>query len=146
MKNRSATESDTPAAAEEDGGCQACGACCAFSADWPRFSLESDAAIDRIPRRLITADGSGMRCEGSRCSALVGEVGRATACSIYEVRPDVCRACVPGGEDCRMARRALGMTSRPPLRGATLESAPRSDKQSGARTLRSREPGAAERW
>ena len=28
--------------------CQACGACCSFSQDWPRFSLEDDAAAIRI--------------------------------------------------------------------------------------------------
>lgn len=50
-----------------------------------------------------------MRCEGARCSALTGKVGTATACTIYEFRPDVCRACVPGDGDCRMARRAFGL-------------------------------------
>jgi uncharacterized protein len=103
-----ATEGDAPAV-DYDGGCQACGACCAFSADWPRFSLESDAEIARIPSHFVAADESGMRCDGSRCSALCGEVGRATACSVYEARPEVCRACIPGGEDCRMARRRFGL-------------------------------------
>ena len=30
--------------------CRACGACCSFSPEWPRFSLESDADLDRIGR------------------------------------------------------------------------------------------------
>lgn len=89
--------------------CRACGACCSFSGDWPRFSLETDAHLDAIPARLVAPDGSGMRCDGVRCSALVGTVGTATLCGVYPVRPDVCRACVPGGEDCRMARRSFGM-------------------------------------
>lgn len=87
--------------------CQSCGACCAYSADWPRFTLEDDAAIARIPE-VFTAK-SGMRCVGDRCSALQGEIGKSTACSIYEFRPDVCRACEPGDDACNMARRRFGM-------------------------------------
>ncbi|MBZ9921164.1 MULTISPECIES: YkgJ family cysteine cluster protein [unclassified Mesorhizobium] len=89
--------------------CQSCGACCSYSAEWPRFSTEDDAHLDRIPDKYVATDLSGMRCEGPRCSALCGEVGKATACGIYELRPDVCRACMPGDEDCLMARRAHGL-------------------------------------
>jgi Fe-S-cluster containining protein len=85
--------------------CQACGACCSFSADWPRFSLEDDAALDRIPREFVDDSLGRMRCEGDRCAALVGEVGIATSCAIYAMRPDVCKACVPGDDACEMARR-----------------------------------------
>jgi Fe-S-cluster containining protein len=100
---------------EEDAGpvvifdCQSCGACCSYSAEWPRFSTEDDAQLDRIPQKYVAAGESGMRCDGVRCSALSGEVGKATACGIYEVRPDVCRACMPGGDDCLMARSAHGL-------------------------------------
>lgn len=89
--------------------CQSCGACCSYSAEWPRFSTEDDAQLDRIPAKLVAANLSGMRCEGVRCSALSGEVGKSTACGIYELRPDVCRACMPGDDDCLMARRAHGL-------------------------------------
>jgi len=89
--------------------CQTCGACCAHSADWPRFSLESDEALSRIPAALIDAAGSGMRCVGDRCAALSGKVGVATACTIYAVRPDVCRACAPGDAECAIARRGAGL-------------------------------------
>lgn len=89
--------------------CQSCGACCSYSAEWPRFSMEDDAQLDRIPEKFVSADLSGMRCEGVRCTALTGEVGKHTACGIYEIRPDVCRACMPGGDDCLMARAAHGM-------------------------------------
>lgn len=89
--------------------CQGCGACCAFSRRWPRFTLESDAALARIPAALIAADGGGMRCDGDRCAALVGAVGVATACAIYADRPDVCRDCAPGDEACAMARRRFGL-------------------------------------
>src|SRR5262245_27188182 len=72
--------------------CRACGACCSFSPEWPRFSLESDADLDRIPRVYVDREHGRMRCSGNRCAALVGQVGIATACAIYAVRPDVCRA------------------------------------------------------
>jgi Fe-S-cluster containining protein len=60
--------------------CQACGACCSFSADWPRFSLEDDAALDRIPRPFLEHSFGRMRGEGDRCAALVGEVVFASTC------------------------------------------------------------------
>jgi Fe-S-cluster containining protein len=89
--------------------CQACGACCSYSAEWPRFSLESDAALDLIPAALVD-DGLGrMRCNGDRCTALAGDVGIATACTIYEVRPEVCRACLPGDDACQLARRRFNL-------------------------------------
>ena len=89
--------------------CQSCGACCSYSAEWPRFSTEDDAQLDLIPAKHVSVDESGMRCDGVRCSALTGEVGKRTACGIYEIRPDVCRACMPGDDDCLMARRAHGL-------------------------------------
>jgi hypothetical protein len=89
--------------------CQACGACCSFSAAWPRFSLESDADLDRIPPALVDGSGGRMRCHGDRCAALVGEVGVWTSCSVYAVRPEVCRACLPGDDACRMARERFNL-------------------------------------
>ena len=89
--------------------CKACGACCSFSADWPRFSTEDEADLGLIPAKYVSEDESGMRCDGVRCTALAGKVGESTSCGIYDIRPDVCRACVPGGDDCGMARQAHGL-------------------------------------
>lgn len=89
--------------------CQSCGACCDYSSTWPRFSLEDDDVLARIPAKLVNKQRSGMRCIEERCAALVGEIGKATACSIYEVRPDVCRACQPGDDACNIARRYHGL-------------------------------------
>ena len=89
--------------------CQACGACCEYSSDWPRFTLETDEDIARIPRRLIAADQSGMGCLGDRCAALAGTVGQFTACVIYENRPIVCRDCQPGDDACQIARQRHGL-------------------------------------
>ena len=89
--------------------CRACGACCSFSPEWPRFSLESDADLDLIPSAFVDSDLGRMRCSGDRCAALEGEVGILTACAIYTVRPDVCRACSPGDDSCEMARRRFDL-------------------------------------
>jgi uncharacterized protein len=92
-----------------DNPCQACGACCGYSQDWPRFSTEEDAALNLIPPALVNHRGSGMRCDGDRCAALMGKIGDATSCSIYAVRPEVCRTCMPGDVECTMARRKFGL-------------------------------------
>jgi Fe-S-cluster containining protein len=100
---------DFGAGGELDNPCLACGACCAYSENWPRFSTEDDAALDLIPKELVNARGSGMRCEGDRCAALKGEIGEATACTIYPIRPDVCHACQPGDAECALARGKYGL-------------------------------------
>ena len=46
--------------------CQSCGACCSYSVNWPRFTVEDDAQLDLIPAQFINARQSGMRCEGDR--------------------------------------------------------------------------------
>jgi uncharacterized protein len=104
----------TDAAAEKNGDsadsvCRDCGACCAYSRDWPRLTLEDDDAIARIPSDLLDEEAGRMRCTGDRCSALVGEVGTSTSCSIYAARPEVCRSCLPGDDACVIARRRFGL-------------------------------------
>ena len=89
--------------------CQSCGACCSYSANWPRFSIESDEELAAIPETLVNERQSGMRCVGDRCSALQGDIGKATACGIYAARPEVCRTCMPGDTECAMARRKFGL-------------------------------------
>lgn len=103
------TDSPTNPPDDATAMCRACGACCSFSRDWPRFSLEDDADLARIPRALVDNAHGRMRCDGDRCAALRGEVGVATSCVVYEVRPEVCRACEPGDEACRMARARFGL-------------------------------------
>ena len=101
---------EQPAAAQDDAAaCRACGACCAFSRAWPRFSLEDDATLDRIPAAFVDRDRGRMRCDGDRCAALVGDVGVSTSCAVYDVRPEVCRACVPGDYACQTARHGFGL-------------------------------------
>jgi Fe-S-cluster containining protein len=95
--------------ASDEALCQACGACCAYSADWPRFGLETEAEIEAIPRDYVDDARGTMRCDGDRCAALTGEVGVATACRVYAVRPQVCRSCEPGDDSCALARRHFNL-------------------------------------
>ena len=94
---------------DNDSPCQSCGACCSYSENWPRFTTEDDAALNLIPEKFVNERLSGMRCEGNRCSALSGKVGETTACTIYAVRPEVCRTCMPGDPECAMARKRHGL-------------------------------------
>jgi hypothetical protein len=106
-------ETGEPTIIRGQNPCQACGACCSYSQNWPRFSTEMDAALELIPEHLVNETKSGMRCAGDRCSALSGRVGSATACTIYAVRPEVCRVCMPGDAECNLARRRHGLPSLP---------------------------------
>ena len=90
--------------------CQSCGACCAYSADWPRFALETEAEIEAIPREYVDDARGTMRCIGDRCMALKGDIGIATTCTLYAVRPEVCRSCQPGDDSCNLARQRYGLT------------------------------------
>jgi uncharacterized protein len=103
------TQDDDDAGSDAKAGldCQSCGACCAYSAQWPRFSLEDEAELARIPSQYVDDSQSGMRCEGARCSALIGIIGFSTQCAVYSVRPQVCRACLPYDDECLLARREL---------------------------------------
>ena len=56
-------------AADNESPCQACGACCSYSQNWPRFTIEDDAALDLIPEGLVNERLSGMRCDGDRCQS-----------------------------------------------------------------------------
>jgi Fe-S-cluster containining protein len=97
--------------------CQSCGTCCAYSREWPRFSTESDTELERIPPELVDASGARMRCHGERCAALAGDIGIATSCAIYAVRPEVCRTCMPGDSACATARARFGLPSIAPRPG-----------------------------
>ena len=100
--------------------CNSCGACCSYSKDWPRFTMENEDDLSRIPRELLDDRLNGMRCHGDRCAALVGEVGVKTGCVIYGQRPDVCRACEPGDAACRIARDRFGLPRLRNLAGSAV--------------------------
>ena len=89
--------------------CRACGACCAFSAEWPRFTTEDESDLARLPPDLVDDARGRMRSRGDRCAALRGVVGVNVACAVYADRPEVCRACEPGDGECLLARRRFGL-------------------------------------
>lgn len=90
-----------------DYDCQACGACCAFAADWPTLRTPRDHGPDG-PGPDWTEEGH-VRWTGSRCAALTGEVGCEVSCTIYARRPQPCRDCEPGSLSCLIARRRHGL-------------------------------------
>ncbi|WP_184446386.1 YkgJ family cysteine cluster protein [Rhodospirillum centenum] len=87
--------------------CEGCGACCAYSWEWPALLGPGDGA--GIPAYFIE-DGR-MRCDGDRCSALAGTLGEAVHCRVYADRPLVCREFTAGSDDCRELRRLFGFDS-----------------------------------
>src|ERR1700683_4135197 len=96
-------------AIDVDNPCQACGACCSYSSNWPRFTTEDDAALDLIPQKFVNERLSGGRWDCDRGSALCGKGRVATSCGIYAMPPEVCRTCMPGDVECTMARRRHGL-------------------------------------
>ncbi|WP_233561882.1 YkgJ family cysteine cluster protein [Sorangium cellulosum] len=84
--------------------CTACGTCC-FSTlpEYIRvFGCDHDRMDDRA-RELTHFVGNRcyMRIEGGRCAALTLDPERGRfLCSIYEVRPDCCRALERGSGGC----------------------------------------------
>jgi hypothetical protein len=84
--------------------CMRCGACCAYSYDWPEFTAEEDG--NGIPIKLVDCERGRMRCTGDRCNALKGQIGVSVRCSVYKHRPAVCREFGPQSrsEDCAKVR------------------------------------------
>ncbi len=103
--------------------CTTCGACCSYSAEWPRFSTEDDEALARIPEALVAENLSGMRCDGERCMALARQNWRGDALHhLCGPAPSVPRLSarrrgVPDGA------RALWLSADRGLRGATPRAA-----------------------
>ena len=52
--------------------CQACGACCSYSSNWPRFTIEDDSALDLIPEKFVNGGCRGCAARATaapRCQA-----------------------------------------------------------------------------
>lgn len=107
--------------------CLRCGACCASFRVAFHWSEADAAAGGRTPAVLtepLDPHRTVMRGtwgDGAiRCIALRGEVGGATACSIYEARPSPCRELMASYEDgrpnpqCDRARALHGLTPLSP--------------------------------
>jgi len=46
--------------------CRSCGACCSFSTERPRVSLESDVRLSQIPPIYVDDERGGMRRNGKQ--------------------------------------------------------------------------------
>ena len=114
--------------------CVECGACCAGEPGSlpgePYVSL-STRDVKRLPghpRRNLLVIGTHRRlpitCEDwtdydlrtkrnkqglTVCVGLSGEVGKRVSCSLYAVRPTVCRSFEPGSKECHEARKCEGL-------------------------------------
>ena len=89
--------------------CTSCGTCCfstlpeyirVFGYDWDRLDERAQAFTHFVGNRCY------MRLSEGHCAALIVDPGTAGArprflCSIYEVRPDVCRSLERGSGNCR---------------------------------------------
>ena len=85
--------------------CETCGACCAYSWEWPTFIGDRDS--EGIPEHLT--DEGRMRCDGDRCVALAGTIGVSVHCRVYENRPLVCREFTGGSQACQAVRTHFGL-------------------------------------
>ena len=85
--------------------CTSCGTCC--FANLPEYIRVFGIDMDRMDERAASfthfiGNRAYMRMEGGRCSALVIDPEkRRFVCSIYEMRPDCCRALERGSGACR---------------------------------------------
>ena len=95
--------------------CITCGACCDIFAVVPMAVAESerlgdfievtaDPELDVVVDRLVKRD-----FVTGRCANLRGEIGREIGCSVYELRPSVCRAFEAGSDKCHELRRMYGL-------------------------------------
>lgn len=119
MKDR---PTETPRPTLRDADCVRCGACCCNTASnkaegyidyvevFPndvlrrRPDILGPLAVRNVARQVhlkLTPEG--------RCVALAGVVGQSVHCSIYELRPTVCRRVQAGSEECLSARRDQGL-------------------------------------
>jgi hypothetical protein len=108
---------------QDDNACMRCGACCAaFRVSFDRLELDEEGG--RVPASLVDYENDTLcRLRGTdyakpRCIALVGTIGKAVTCGIYEMRPGPCREFAPLADHgmfphaCNRARARHGL---PPL-------------------------------
>ena len=108
----------------DDNLCLKCGACCAFFRATFYWSEADKATGGCVPEELTEKLNDfrifmkGTNSSKPRCIALMGEIGESVYCSIYGIRPSVCRAFdVALGPDpkhgCNIARKKWGLPPVP---------------------------------
>jgi uncharacterized protein len=100
---------------EETPDCLSCGCCC-FSqlADYVRVTGDDFARLGEQAERWVQFDGNRayMRMEDGHCAALQvvavrdasGHPTSQFVCSVYEQRPETCRALARDSAECRAER------------------------------------------
>ncbi len=85
--------------------CRECGACCAYKPGWVEVSQDDLARLG--DPTLVTIGGYNgnpfsMKTKGvqHQCIALDGDVGISVNCTVYDKRPDICRAVERGSPIC----------------------------------------------
>jgi len=94
--------------ADFDLDCLTCGACCAVYKEVP-IDPEEPLLEERPELTTDSRVGPVMRRVGDRCIAMALADGKHR-CSIYEIRPQVCRDFEPGSEDCLSACQRMGLS------------------------------------
>lgn len=95
--------------------CQTCGACCHGDEGWVHVDAADDERVETSPALaahvVLTRHGGyvkrSLRMVRGACAALT-KTPTGVTCSIYDVRPTVCRELESGSPACHAARRALG--------------------------------------
>lgn len=111
-----------------DFNCRKCGACCIPSTETDLYATLEENETVRLERAgkahlFGTANRSlpvlvwaeeyfAMRTKTIKqggfdvtvCAAFEGEIGKKCSCSVYGIRPEVCRAFRPGSKECLGAR------------------------------------------
>lgn len=100
--------------------CLACGTCC-FSqlATYIRVDGDDHARLGESAEALTTWDGTRcyMAMRDGHCAALVVDTARGTfTCSVYELRPRVCRELDRGSPECAGERATKWERTRGSLR------------------------------
>lgn len=106
--------------------CRSCGACCAYfrvSFHWSETLPESHGVPIELTSSISLHKNAmnGTSLQTPSCVALLGVIGEATSCQIYNNRPSVCRTFQPSFENgsmnknCETARLGKGLI------GLTLE-------------------------
>jgi Fe-S-cluster containining protein len=104
--------------AREIPDCRTCGACCYGDEMWIHVMADDDERLGEAKVRhltVLTQHGRGyfarsMKMVGGRCAAFRDTLGDGhCGCSIYDVRPGICREFAAGSTDCHAARRRRGI-------------------------------------
>jgi uncharacterized protein len=90
--------------ADDLAGCTSCGVCCFSEA--PDYLRVAGIDYERLGEKAVGLthfidNRAYMRLEGGHCIALRIEADGHFYCSVYEHRPDVCRALARGSGACR---------------------------------------------